>query len=107
MFTLDQLFDQIFPWLSGISWDIGTLLTGLIFLSFIALGFDWVMQMFGMSMERRRYNSWSERYYSAAEEALDRRGYFEKGSSEWLKHDMMYKELLRKSAKSQVKGWDW
>ncbi len=47
MFTLDDIFNQIFPWMEGISIDLGTILIALVFLSFLLLGFDWVMEMLG------------------------------------------------------------
>ncbi len=47
MFTLDTLFQNIFPQIEGISWDIGTLLTGILVLGFILMALDMIKTAFG------------------------------------------------------------
>jgi len=104
MFSIDQVFDQIFPWLSGISWDLGTILTSLVFLWFLLLGFDWVKVMLFGHLEQKRYIRHADHLYDRAESALKTRDVFDKGSIEWAEQDLMYKRYLRKSVDSRVKG---
>lgn len=40
MFTVDQLFSQCFSLLKGISFDLGTVMTGMIVMLFILIGID-------------------------------------------------------------------
>ena len=105
LFSIDQLFAQIFPWLSGISWDLGTVLTAIVFLWFLVLGFDWLKIMLLGNLERRRYDAASTEYLNRAEIARGARDTWGKGTKEWLHHDLLYKEWVRKSVNARMKGW--
>ena len=106
-FTIDQLFDQMFPWLSGISWDLGTILTSLVFLWFLLLGFDWVKAMLLGGWERSQYAKWGDRYTSAAEEARMARDTNLRGSAAWAEQDLVYRKFLNKAANARIKGWKY
>ncbi len=45
MITLNDIFSQVFPWLEGISVDLGTVLIAVLFLSFLVLGFNFIQEM--------------------------------------------------------------
>ncbi len=107
MFTINDIFNQIFPWLEGISWDVGTVLTGIVFLGFLVLGFDWVMSMLDYRFQISRSNDWAEKYYLSAENARNVRDSFSKGSIEWENQNMIYKKFLNKSADARVRGWKY
>ncbi len=104
MFTIDQIFTNIFPWLEGISWDVGTLLTGLLFLSFLVLGFDYLKLMFFGRFEVQRFNKAADKYYDEAESAWNERDTFDQNSLEWEERNLTYKSLLKKSVDSRVRG---
>lgn len=107
MITIDDIFTQIFPWMEGISIDLGTILIALVFLSFLILGFDLVMDMLGARINMHQQSKWSDKFYEAAENARAARDTNTRGSSAWLQQDMVYKDFLRRSAKSSVKSWRW
>ena len=107
MFSLDTLFAQIFPWMTGISWDLGTILTGLVFLWFLILGFDWVKEMLLGNWERNQSSKWADRYSSAAEEAFMARNTNRRGSAAWQEQDMVYRKFISKAADQRIKGWKY
>lgn len=104
MFTLDQLFTQIFPWLEGISWDLGTVLTGIVFLWFLVMAFDWLKEMFLGRMESSRYHKAAGFYYNEAKRVRDMRDMLNKDTIDYEEADLLYKSYLRKSASLRVKG---
>ena len=106
-FSIDQLFAQMFPWLTGISWDLGTILTALVFLWFLLLAFDWIQAMLLGSWERKRHYHWADKFSSAAEDARAARDSNAYGSSAWKESDMVYRKFLNKAAESRVKGWKY
>jgi hypothetical protein len=107
IFTIDQLFAQMFPWLAGISWDLGTILTSIVFLWFLLLAFDWVKVMVLGRWESNRHYKWADKFSSAAEEARAARDTNNTGSVSWKEQDLVYHKFLNKAAESRVKGWKY
>lgn len=107
LFSIDQLFAQMFPWLAGISWDLGTILTAIVFLWFLLLAFDWVQEMLLGKWERSRQYKWADKFSSAAETARAARDTSARGSVSWKEQDLVYRKFLNKAAESRVKGWKY
>jgi len=104
MFSIDDLFSQMFPWLSGISWDLGTILTSIVFLWFLLLAFDWVKVMFDNRIYSGRLIKSADSYYGEAESILAERNNYFKESIEWEESNLRYKSFLRKSVDARVKS---
>lgn len=107
MITIDDIFAQIFPWMEGISIDLGTILIALVFLSFLVLGFDYVMQMLGTRMQTNRNSLWADNYYKAAESARQSRDTWNKDSIEWEEQNSLYKKFLNKSTDARASAWKY
>ena len=105
LFSIDQLFAQIFPWLSGISWDLGTVLIAIIFLWFIVLAFDWLQEMMLGAWTSHRYRKASDEYLRRAELSREARDSNLRGTDAWKQQDLVYQGWLRKSADASIKGW--
>jgi hypothetical protein len=105
MFSIDDLFSQMFPWLSGISWDLGTILTSIVFLWFLLLGFDWVKAMFGLRIDRHFEGKHADYYFEQAESARSSRDTHAEGSIHYEEQNLIYKNFLNKSVNSRIKGW--
>jgi len=105
MFTIDMIFDQMFPMLSDISWDLGTVLTGMVFLWLIAEAGILVWEMIDGRLQGHFARRDADTYLSRAEEARRARDANAAGSAAWIQQNMVYQQFLRKSADSQVKGW--
>ncbi|SHO45294.1 hypothetical protein [Desulfopila aestuarii] len=105
MFTIDMIFDQMFPMLSEISWDLGTVLTGMVFLWLIAEAATLLWEMIDGRLQGHVARRNADTYLSRAEEARRARDTNAAGSAAWMQQDMVYKRFLRKSADSSVKGW--
>ena len=105
MFTIDQLFSQIFPWMEGISWDLGTILTALVFLWFLVLAFDWVMMMMGdrvmVSRSRKAADYWEEEARTVAMS----RDTLQRGSTDWAVQDALHRKMVRRAADLRMKSW--
>ena len=101
MFTIDQLFAQMFPWIEGVSWDLGTILIATVFIWVIIMAFGLIKDMLSV----RLANNQADFYYEKAEEALNARMESHQGSIEWEQNDMLYKRYLRKSVDSKMKDY--
>lgn len=105
MFTIDQIFDQLFPALSGISWDLGTLLTALMFLWIIAEGATLLWEMMDSRIQGHFHRKDADYYLEQAEYARFTRDELIRDTALWDVEDLVYKKYIRKSADSYVKGW--
>jgi hypothetical protein len=104
LFSIDDLFAQMFPWLSAISWDLGTILTSIIFLWFIVLAFDWVKEMLDQRISMNGYRKMSDNYFDNAKEEFQRRSKLTEGTLKWEESNMLYKQYLSESATLKVKS---
>ncbi|MGL1932720.1 MAG: hypothetical protein OCC45_13325 [Desulfotalea sp.] len=98
MFTLEDIFKQVFPFLEGISFDVGTVIVAMLLISFIVIGFDYVRDILESFLLGRQADAFS----SSASTALSARNSFSKGSQEYDKADMMYRGYLNKSASADI-----
>ena len=105
MFTIDMIFDQMFPMLSDISWDLGTVLTGLVFLWLIGEAGALLFSMIDGRLQGHFARRDADTFLSRAEEARRARDTNAAGSAAWIQQDMVYKRFLRKSADSTIRGW--
>jgi hypothetical protein len=105
MFTMQDIFSQMFPFLSGISFDLGTVLLGILSLGFLIVGFDLIKAMLFGRYERYQYGKHADYYLSQAEEARMARDTQASGSVRWQEQDMIYRRFLKKSVDSRIKGW--
>ena len=101
MFTLDQLFDQIFPWMTGISWDLGTVLTGLVFLWVLAEAFNLLSQMLLGRIGGYISDRDSDHYLDQARKQESMAMEYSEGSIEREYHSLMQKSYLNDSVRSK------
>ena len=105
MITMDDIFTQMFPFLEGISLDLGTVLLGVLGLGFLIIGFDLVKAMLFGRYERYSSRKSADYYFDQAEHARMARDTQSAGSTRWQEQDMIYRRFLRKSVDSRMKGW--
>lgn len=101
---MQDVFSQMFPMLSGISLDLGTILLALLGLGFLMIGFDLVKVMLFGQYERNRYFRASKYYYDEAKTARSMRDMFQEGTIEWEEQNLLYKNSIRKSVDMRIKG---
>lgn len=105
MYTMDQIFSNMFPMVKGISWDLGTVMIGIFTLGFILIGFDFIKDMLFGRFESSRNRRWADKYLDEAENIREARNTLEKGTAAWDEQDLLYKSFVRKSAKLREKSW--
>lgn len=104
---MEQAFQVAIPLLGNIQMDIGTLLSAIVFLMLLVTGFDLVMKMLMGNWEYSRNNQWADKFSTAAKEARYIRDSYDRGSIGWEENNLIYKNLLSRSAKYRVKGWKY
>ena len=102
---MDDIFSQMFPILSGISFDLGTVLTAILFLGFLVIGFDLIKAMLFGRMDRHYASKHADYFYSQAEQARQSSDSNTRGSIGWEEQNLIYQRFLRKSVDSRLKGW--
>lgn len=93
MFTLEDLFKSVFPQAEGISWDLGTVIVGMLMLSCIVIGFDIIKTAFLF----RLADSMQDRHMAGmgSINALRRKANSHQDSAVGDYYQMQYKKALR------------
>jgi len=95
----------MFPMLSGITWDLGTLLTALVMLWMIAEGAGLLWTMMDRRIQGHFSRKHADYWLDQAEDVRRARNTLQSGSSAWAEQDLLYKKMIRKAADSRLKGW--
>lgn len=104
MFEIDDIFSAVFPFLEGISFDVGTLIVGMLLLTFIVIGFDYVKDVLGSMVNTSFNNRQAKYYYNQAEKYRSSMGSLNPDSLGYEEAQMLYKANLRKSVSHRVSG---
>lgn len=104
MFTLNDIFTQLFPALEGMSVDVGTVIVGMLALTVICCGFDFVKDILlnrvhSMANERR-----ANKYLSQAEKSRENMGLYEEGSFAYEFERRIYQKSMNNAVNHESKA---
>jgi hypothetical protein len=85
----------------GLIADMQSLILGLVVCSFIFMGLDYLMDVFGTIINDYRSN----KYMKDAHAFLDARNDFDRSSAEYAYNNQIYQRLVRKSVDLKMKKW--
>ena len=102
---MDQAFQVALPLLGQIQLDVGTVISGIVLLMFLIVGFDLVTAMLLPRFESRRYGRSADYFEEQARNVREARDSWSRDSFEWEQQNLVYKKLLNKGADLRVKGW--
>ena len=101
MFTLDTIFDQLFPLLSDVSWDLGTVLTGMVFLWILAEGATLLWEMMDNRLQGHIAGRNADRYLGEARRHEELAMGFAEGSVERDFHERLQSSYLGDAVRSK------
>lgn len=98
---MNIIFNAVSQLTGGLINDITSMVIGMVVLSFIAMGLDYLKDVLDGVMDRRASN----KYFSRAQEVLKARNTWEAGSAGYAQQNALYHRLIRKSADAAERGW--
>lgn len=98
---MNIIFNAVSQLTGGLINDITSMVIGMVVLSFIAMGLDYLKDVLDGVMDRRASN----KYFSRAEEVRKARDTWEAGSAGYAQQNALYHRLIRKSADAAERGW--
>ena len=95
------LLDALSTLTGGLIADVQTLILGLVVLSFLAMGFDYLMDILGAFFDNNR----ADKYLRDARDIRLAQQTWNKGTAEYDYHEHLYRRFVRRSAELKAKRW--